>query len=281
MNTNRIFNFWFVRVIAFLLIAVGGMIVEYLIGNAFNLKNSGFAPLFILIGMTSIEYLRGGSIHTVGFSFDEKTHSDLIFGFMLGSLPIVVYIMILYAFQLVQISDVKDIVPSGMVSIIMFAILEELLFRGMIFQACVERFSFPSMSLHFSALFASAHVLNPSFDLLSMLNTFLAGLLFSYAWYHSRSLWLPIAIHIGWNLTLYMTGLTLSGLDTTASFIIVNIHPNVWQPWLNSAYGIEGTVYCTVMLIFMGFIISNISIAPQRYARFFDLEYYIHQSHHE
>ncbi|MFZ9760280.1 MAG: CPBP family intramembrane glutamic endopeptidase [Candidatus Kapaibacteriota bacterium] len=276
MNSTHIFHSWYSRVIAFILVIAFGYGIEILF--AYTLNMFGISFLIMFFGMIGIEYARGGTYQTIGFPLDKNTMSDLFIGFMLGSIPIIMLIAGLNVCDLCDITLTNNVMISGIFSIVIYAIVEELLFRGMIFQACVERFSFIPTAIVFSLVFASAHVFNPSFDTLSMVNTLLAGLLFSYAWYHTRSLWLPIAIHIAWNLTLFVTGMTLSGIDSQQSIFSVNIMDVNLTPWLHSRYGIEGTVYCTLMLLLMGFVISKISVPPQRFARLFHLEYRIHHA---
>lgn len=236
-----------------------------------------FTLLFLLVGMIGIEYMRGGSYHTVGFPLDSMTVLEIMYGVFLGIIPIASLIVIMSVLDVAEITYGSTLFADGIVAIIMYAVIEELIFRGMIFQACVDRFSFIPTAFMFSSFFALPHVANPSFDYVSMINTFLAGLLFSYARFHMHSLWLPIALHVSWNLTLFTTGMTLSGLEISESFMKVNLSHNIPSPWFMSSYGIEGTAYCTLALIVMGLIISTIHVPPQRKARIFRMEYAIDQ----
>ncbi len=274
MNQKNIYNSWIVRILLMVLLLSFGILLDYLINDI--ITNQGlFTILFLFAGMIVIEYARGGSFHTAGFPLDTKTLQEMMLAVVLGMMPIVGLIIVLSFFDLAHISYCSTFPLSGIVPIIMYAIIEELIFRGMIFQACIDRFSFAPTALLFSTIFATAHISNPSFDVLSMINTFLAGLLFSFARYHMRSLWLPIVLHISWNCTLFMTGMTLSGLEISESFMKINLSYDIPSPWLMSSYGIEGTAYCTLALIAMGIIISTIDVPPQRQARIFRMEYTI------
>jgi hypothetical protein len=62
----------------------------------------------------------------------------------------------------------------------------------------------------------------------------LAGLLLGTAWLVTRSLWLPVGIHWGWNAaTSVVLGLPLSGLDLPSA---LELRPGA-QPWMVGLFG--------------------------------------------
>jgi len=79
--------------------------------------------------------------------------------------------------------------------------LEELLFRGYLFQTLLQGIGFLPATLLVSGLFALAHGFNPGITWMASLNIFLAGVWLSVAYMKTRSLWLPIALHVGWNFS--------------------------------------------------------------------------------
>jgi membrane protease YdiL (CAAX protease family) len=82
------------------------------------------------------------------------------------------------------------------------AIGEELLFRGAIFRI-TEEWLGTTVALIISAfLFGAAHALNTGATAIGVLAIGLeAGVLLGVAYSASRSLWLPIGMHFGWNFT--------------------------------------------------------------------------------
>jgi membrane protease YdiL (CAAX protease family) len=48
-------------------------------------------------------------------------------------------------------------------------------------------------------IFSLFHLANPGMSWISTLGLFLAGLFLAYGYVATRSLWLPIGLHIGWN----------------------------------------------------------------------------------
>ena len=60
--------------------------------------------------------------------------------------------------------------------------------------------------------FALLHIGNPNATWLGIANTAGFGVLFGYAYLRSRDLWLPVGLHFGWNFTLPLFGVNVSGL---------------------------------------------------------------------
>ena len=85
-------------------------------------------------------------------------------------------------------------------------LMEELLFRGALLILAIKYLGKHKASLLSSIIFGIYHWFsyNVFGSLMPMLNTFLitfiGGLMFAYAYAETRSLYLPIALHFGWNL---------------------------------------------------------------------------------
>lgn len=94
------------------------------------------------------------------------------------------------------------------------AAAEEAVFRGYPFQKLVEATGPIAATVLASGGFAIAHRHNPGVNAFALINIFLAGVMLSVAYLRTRSLWLPIALHLGWNWQ--MAGpldLPVSGLE--------------------------------------------------------------------
>jgi membrane protease YdiL (CAAX protease family) len=98
--------------------------------------------------------------------------------------------------------------------LIVAAAVEELMFRGLPLQILCEGMGKWPGILVLSGLFGAVHLNNPNSNLLGTVNTILAGVLLSLAYFKARSLWLPYAIHLAWNAGIgFVLGTSLSGLD--------------------------------------------------------------------
>jgi membrane protease YdiL (CAAX protease family) len=81
------------------------------------------------------------------------------------------------------------------------SITEEILFRGVMFRIVEERLgSWVAMAIS-AALFGGLHAANANATVFSSLGIAIeAGVLLAAAYMATRRLWLPIALHAGWNL---------------------------------------------------------------------------------
>ncbi|MDA0566486.1 CPBP family intramembrane metalloprotease [Streptomonospora sp. S1-112] len=79
------------------------------------------------------------------------------------------------------------------------AVTEEVLFRGVLFRIMEGWWGTWIALVVPSLLFALAHVPNPGATVVGIGAVFIAGTMFSAAYAATRSLWLPIGLHFGWN----------------------------------------------------------------------------------
>jgi membrane protease YdiL (CAAX protease family) len=140
----------------------------------------------------------------------------------------------------------------SIVSWLIISFNEELSFRGYILQRLAQAWGLPAAVVVSSLIFAMVHVLNPNVQPLAMVNLFAAGLLFACAYLVSRSLWLPIGLHIGWNLAeIHLLGFPGSGVTEPALVRSVVHGPEVAT---GGAFGPEGGLVGLVAIV-VGIII--------------------------
>lgn len=90
----------------------------------------------------------------------------------------------------------------GFVLAVAAGILEEIVFRGLLFRLSAKIFGTWGALLFTSALFGAAHAANRGATIGSSLAIALeAGVLLGAAYAATSRLWLPIGLHIGWNFT--------------------------------------------------------------------------------
>lgn len=99
------------------------------------------------------------------------------------------------------------------------AILEELLFRGFVFQRLLDGIGVWPAQLLLAALFALAHQANPDMHgplrIWASIDIALGAVLLGLAYLRTRRLALPIGIHLGWNwMQGTALGFDVSGTDT-------------------------------------------------------------------
>jgi membrane protease YdiL (CAAX protease family) len=92
--------------------------------------------------------------------------------------------------------------PSQLAASIGAAVGEELVFRGAVFRIAEERLGTIAALIISSVLFGVAHAANPGATPVSTVAIAIeAGALLGMVYSASRSLWLPIGLHFGWNFT--------------------------------------------------------------------------------
>lgn len=127
---------------------------------------------------------------------------------------------------------------ASVLSWMALSFVEELTFRGYILQGLAKAWIMPLAVAVSSVAFGAVHLIDPNVQLLAVLNICVAGLFLAVAYLVTRSLWLPIGIHVGWNLTeIHILGLAGSGFTEPSL-----VHSIVSGPeWMTGgAFGPEG-----------------------------------------
>jgi membrane protease YdiL (CAAX protease family) len=95
-----------------------------------------------------------------------------------------------------------DQLAKGLVLAVLAGVLEEILFRGLLFRLSAKIFGTWGALLLTAAFFGAAHAANPGATVSSSLAIALeAGILLGAAYAATTRLWFPIGMHIGWNFT--------------------------------------------------------------------------------
>lgn len=149
------------------------------------------------------------SLAAVGLHAGPTASVEMGWGLALGAAITTAAGAVLLVFGWLSIRDGDGVVLEGLWQAVgltgfvaVAAAFEELLFRGYPFQLIWKRLGLP-VALGLSAgLFALAHLGNPELTPLAFVNLALAGLLLALAYVRTRSLWLPIGVHAGWNWVL-------------------------------------------------------------------------------
>ncbi|MDA3843726.1 MAG: CPBP family intramembrane metalloprotease, partial [Candidatus Kapabacteria bacterium] len=147
-------------------------------------------------------------------------------------------------------------------------------FRGILFQALLERFGIVISVSIGSVIFGLIHVVNESFTFFALLNIILAGVLLSMMYIRTRSLWLPISFHFFWNLgQATILNNYVSGIYFDIPVSTLNLYD--LPVWLFGGYfGIEAGFITTFLLIVMIPILPKFTdVSPQMSAYYFKQRY--------
>jgi membrane protease YdiL (CAAX protease family) len=141
------------------------------------------------------------------------------------------------------------------------AVGEELMIHGYAFQYLTVQIGPWTTILPLAAIFALLHRSNPASTWVSTAITAGFGILFGYAWLRSRDLWLPIGLHFGWNFTLALFGVNISGLR-----IRVTGYELSWtagELWSGGAYGPEASILTVGVLALLAVFLYKAPIRRQ------------------
>lgn len=128
---------------------------------------------------------------------------------------------------------------------------EELICRGFLYQRLRRSYQNPAVAIiGNSLLFAILHLMNDGVTVLSMLNIFVVGILFSFMVFYMDSLWCAMAMHTAWNFTQnILFGLPNSGIVSPYSVFRLNAATARDSLAYNVGFGIEGTLFADIVLI--------------------------------
>ncbi|UZN03865.1 CPBP family intramembrane glutamic endopeptidase [Cellulomonas sp. S1-8] len=123
------------------------------------------------------------------------------------------------------------------------AVAEELMFRGLLFRLVEERTGTWVALVVSAVLFGAIHLMNPDASLWGAVAIAVeAGGVLGAAYAATRTLWLPIGLHLGWNFALGgVFGAEVSGSDMTQGLLHgVTSGPQILT---GGAFGPEGSIY--------------------------------------
>ncbi|MEJ0085083.1 MAG: type II CAAX endopeptidase family protein [Pseudomonadota bacterium] len=208
------------------------------------------AFLFVLLATWACTRLRKEPLSSVGFRLDRRWFKEVAWGTLSGIAMLLAVVGMIYAiggvrFELDPARSV-GVLLTGLYFFLFVALLEETLFRGFIFQRLLDGIGVWPAQLVLATLFAVAHWGSPGMqgntEIVAFADLFLGAVMLGLAYLRTRSLALPIGLHLGWNWTQgHVMGFGVSGFDFTGW-----LHP-IFQgqaEWLTGgAFGPESSVF--------------------------------------
>ncbi len=178
-------------------------------------------------------------------------------GFLLQSLTILV-IYLKGGYSVVSVNPIFYLIPPLTIAFTS-AIIEEVLFRGIIFRIVEEKLGSYFALIISAILFGVIHLSNPNSSVVAALGLAVqAGLLLAAAYIFSRNLWFPIAIHFAWNFTQSaIFGASVSGHTISKTLISSRIVGAEW--YTGGAFGPEGSIQATVFCFIATIILLILS----------------------
>lgn len=210
--------------------------------------------LFVLLVTWACTRLRGESLSTIGLRLGRRWMSEIGVGVLAGTASMLTIVAMIWAVGGVQI----ELAPArsvgtlayGLYLFLCVALFEEALFRGFVFQRLIDGAGVWIAQFALALLFATAHWGNPGMQgltqIVAMLDLALGAILLGLAYLRTRSLALPIGLHLGWNWAQgHLLGFGVSGFDYSGWFRPV--FPGSPE-WLSGGeFGPESSVFAVLV----------------------------------
>ena len=235
-----------------------GLAVYFIISSLLSLVPA------LIIGWLCGKFLEGVPFRALGASFSEGWLTNFLFGSAVGlaTMGLAALIAAVFgglSFQINSEAQPTEIAIGLVKALVVFAAaaaFEEVLFRGYIFQTFMRSgWGWFAIALT-SALFTSVHIGNPNANLISAIDTAVAGVWFGVAYLRSRDLWFPFGMHLLWNWAQgAVFGIEVSGLKDIAPQPLLH-EIDRGPTWLTGGdYGIEAGIASTCALLISAVVI--------------------------
>jgi membrane protease YdiL (CAAX protease family) len=247
----------------------------WLLAGIFLVSNSIFVAAAMgtfaaaaIANAVAVRIWERGQLTDIGFHWNRDSRWNLALGLGAGAGAALLVLAPPLVFRLAELQ--KDPQNPGNAVTVLFistvllfgAIGEEMLFRGYGFQVLVAALGPYATILPISILFGVAHLNNVNATAIGIANTIGWGAIFGVAFLRSGDLWLPIGMHFGWNVTLPLFGVNLSGFTMGATGYVMNW--KVGSVWSGGGYGPEAGLLTTLVMIPLVWFLLKAPIRHQR-----------------
>ena len=154
--------------------------------------------------------------------------------------------------------------PNRVLSAVIFAlgtaIWEEVTFRGLLFRVTEQTFGTWIGVLVSAVVFGAIHGLNPNASLAASIAIILeSGVLLAAAYFATRTLWLPIGLHFGWNFAEdFIFGVRVSGHAARPAIVEGTLTGS--PLWTGGNYGLESSIWAIAMASIMSAILIVVAV---------------------
>jgi membrane protease YdiL (CAAX protease family) len=193
------------------------------------------------------KYFDRRSFVSLGLRIDPQAGRDLLFGLLFAAVLMALVYLTEWAFGWLVFESFTWSTQSlsqivvGILTVAFTHIIvgwsEELLSRGYWLQNITDGLNVFWGVLISSSIFGLAHLGNPNWSWIAVINITINGFLLAFAYLRTRQLWLPIGLHIGWNFFEgAVFGFPVSGFD---SFVLIRQTVQGPELFTGGAFGPE------------------------------------------
>lgn len=280
-NTNRNIPWWGTILIAFGIFFIGQIVASMILVPVFlavfpnmilqDFNKEPYLTLFSLLIFPFLlifcllinKFIYQHPIQSMGF-YSNKLISKYLFGIIAGMLIILMIYVINLLFGAMNSTlnpNIQWLTISWLIALFMIqGFTEEVIARGFLMNKLAKQIGIPLAIFINSLFFSILHILNPNVSFFSLVNIFLAGIVFSLLFYWSDNIWFTGAVHSFWNLTLgVFIGNEVSGQRLPGT--IFNSVSNKDLSLINGgSFGLEGGIVVTVISIILIGLLLKLSL---------------------
>ena len=207
---------------------------------------------FIVAGWITLKWIDHRPPALLGMNFWPSSAKAFLLGIGIGvtNFCVVLATLALIGEVSIQWSGVAirdlDIFGIYFAIYLLFAMIEEVINRGYLFQTLCEGIGKVKAAVIISLIFSVIHIFNPDFSILAGVFLFVHGLLYATAYLKTRSLWAPIGLHMAWNFTQGpIAGMRVSGTSVESSLFLTEVRgPDMLT---GGSFGVEGGLVAIVI----------------------------------
>lgn len=208
---------------------------------------------FLLLVTWLCVRLRRERLSSIGFVLDRRWAREFGIGTLLGLASALLAVVLIWTaggvrFELDPARSVT-LLLHGVYVFLFVALFEETLFRGFVFQRFVAGAGMWIAQIALGLLFATSHWGNPDMHGATLawasVELFLGAVLLGLAYLRTRSLALPIGIHLGWNWTQgHLLGFGVSGFEQAGWFRPLLQDRPEWMT--GGSFGPEASIFAVI-----------------------------------
>jgi membrane protease YdiL (CAAX protease family) len=253
-------------VLGFLALEIFGTVMPWLGGYFLGGLAASFCAA-LLANVLALRIFSAGRVADLGLWWNRASVDNLGLGVLAGIGAAVLVLGPPLLFGVAHIVGTPGEQPSlgavltVTIGLVAGAIGEQLMMWGYGFQILVASCGEWAIAIPVGVLFALLHGGNPGASWISLVNTTGFGILFGYAYFRSRDLWLPVGLHFGWNFTLPLFGVNVSGLKMKMTG-----HEMVWSSgalWSGGGYGPEASLLTSAVMIVLAILLWKAPVRRQ------------------
>jgi len=222
----------------------------------------------ILAGLALLRWFDRRPMSLLGLGLGSGWLRELSIGLVAGVVMTGMVVLILVVTGSVSMDITPDLgaslgaLPLYLAMFTLAGTIEELLFRGYPLQVFAEGSRRWIAAVGLCLPFTIGHFSNPDITIFGALNIFLLGILLVVTYFKTLRLWLPIGLHLSWNLAQsWLWGFDVSGIEIQDQLFVIT--PTGADVLTGGGFGLEGSVLATVLVLaIIGWLLFGRALKP-------------------